>query len=551
MKCVQGIRTIVVGNGGVGVDYEKYRKLLAGKTEESFTKWDTKKVVNESELYAFLHTLKGTAGTIGLHDLAEFCSAHLEILSPDDETGIPVSSLKNFKKNIRLLVNGDKKKRRDIVLPDLYVNHFDQETFILLIDDDLEFVSFVKELLEQLGAQVLVAMNGKRGIQQFYDMQPNMVMIDLQLPDMSGLEVYKRICDTASDRHVISILMSSNHSNEVISQAYEAGVMDFIRKPFELDVFVPFVFNRDKLRKAISQSITTDGLTGVGNRKRLDEMLKYCERLSQRSGMPFSVVMMDLDHFKSVNDTYGHHTGDEVLRAFSRIALDEKRETDYVFRYGGEEFVMLITGGTEEANTFVERLRESFNKLVFKDGDRSFSVTFSAGIAEYEGRLEMLLIEADQALYQAKRTGRNRSVIFDKSIVQVKRKLQVIIVDDDLLIRTMLEEELSGWSLPDIELSVKLFEDGVSFLAADWYEPDTNFIILLDGIMPGMDGLEVLERLKRRPDTNNVLVSMMTARTSEEDIKSALWLGADDYLMKPFQKNEILSRIQNLSSRMF
>nr|WP_285851311.1 diguanylate cyclase [Sporosarcina aquimarina] len=525
--------------------------MLAGKTEESFTKWETKKMVNESELYAFLHTLKGTAGTIGLHDLAEFCSAHLEILSPDDEAGIPVSSLKNFKKNIRLLVNGNKKQRQDIVLPDLYTNHFDQETFILLIDDDLEFVTFVKELLEQLGAQVLVAMNGKRGIQQFYDMQPNMVMIDLQLPDMTGLEVYKSICDTASDRHVISILMSSNHSNEVISQAYEAGVMDFIRKPFELDLFVPFIFNRDKLQKAISQSITTDGLTGVGNRKRLDEMLKYCERLSQRSGLPFSVVMMDLDHFKSVNDTYGHPTGDEVLKAFSRIALEEKRETDYIFRYGGEEFVMLVTGGTEEANTFVERLHESFNKLMFKEGDRSFSVTFSAGIAEYEGKLEMLLIEADQALYQAKRTGRNRSVIFDKSIVQVKRKLQVIIVDDDLLIRTMLEEELSEWISPDIELSVKLFEDGISFLAADWYDPDTNFIILLDGIMPGMDGLEVLERLKRRPNTNNVLVSMMTARTSEEDIKSALWLGADDYLMKPFQKNEILSRIQNLSSRMF
>ncbi|REB07873.1 diguanylate cyclase [Sporosarcina sp. BI001-red] len=533
------------------MDYEKYRKLLAEKIEDSFTQWGNKKIVNESELYAFLHTLKGTAGTIGLQPLAEFCDAHLEILSPDDEAGIPISSLKNFKKNIRLLANGNEKKRRDLVLPDLSVNHFDQDTFILLIDDDLEFVSFVKELLEQLGAQVLVAMNGTRGIQQFYDMQPNMVMIDLQLPDMTGLDVFEKIRDTASDRHVVSILMSSNHSDEVIGQAYTAGLMDFIRKPFDLNVFLPYLFNRDKLRKAISQSITTDGLTGVGNRKRLDEMLKYCERLTLRSGIPFSVVMIDLDHFKSVNDTYGHHTGDEVLKNFSRIALAEKRETDYIFRYGGEEFAMLISGGKDEAHTFVERLHESFNGVVFEEGDKSFSVTFSAGIAEYEGRLEMLLIEADQALYQAKRTGRNQSVIFDKNQVEVKRKLQVIIIDDDLLIRTMLEEELSGWSLPDIELSVKLFEDGVSFLAADWYDPDTNFIILLDGIMPGMDGLEVLERLKRRPDTNNILVSMMTARTSDQDIKSALWLGADDYMMKPFQKNEILSRIQNLSSRLF
>ncbi|WOV84063.1 diguanylate cyclase [Sporosarcina jeotgali] len=533
------------------MDYDKYQKLLIEKIGNAFTQWDHQRMVKESELYAFLHTLKGTAGTIGLGDLAEFCSAHLEILSPDDEAGIPISSLKNFKKNIRLLANGNKKKRRDLVLPELYVNKFDQETFILIIDDDLEFVSFVKELLEQLGAQVLVAMNGTRGIQQFYDMQPNIVLIDLQLPDMTGLDVFEKIKDTASDRHVISILMSSHQTNEVVAQAYAAGLMDFIQKPFELDLFLPYLFNRDKLQKSISQSITTDGLTGVGNRKRLDEILKYSERLTKRSGIPFSVVMMDLDHFKSVNDTYGHPAGDEVLKTFSQVALKEKRETDHIFRYGGEEFVMVISGDKDEAYTLVDRVHKSFNEIVFEEGDRTFSVTFSAGIAEYDSRTETLLMEADQALYQAKRTGRNQSILFDKNLVQVKRKLQVIIVDDDLLIRTMLEEELSGWDIPDIELSIKLFEDGVTFLAADWYDPDTNFIILLDGIMPGMDGLEVLERLKRRPDTNNILVSMMTARTSDEDIKSALWLGADDYMMKPFQNNEILSRIQNLSSRMF
>lgn len=533
------------------MDYEKYQRLLTEKIEASFIQWDAEKVVQESELYAFLHTMKGTAGTIGLHDLADFCSAHLEILSPDDETGIPVSSLKNFKKNILLLANGDPKEKQLYVLPDVYVNRFDQETFILIIDDDLEFVTFVKELLEQLGAQVLIAMDGKRGIQQFYDLQPNMIMIDLQLPDMSGLEVFDQIRDTANDRHVVSVLMSSTPSNQTISQAYEAGLMDVIRKPLELDVFLPYLFNRDRWRKGISQSITTDGLTGVGNRKRLDEMLLFCERLTQRTGLPFSVVMMDLDHFKSVNDTYGHPVGDEVLKAFSRVVIEEKRETDYIFRYGGEEFVVLFSGNKEEAHTFIERLHQSFNTIIFEEGDRPFSVTFSAGIAEYEGRLEMLLIEADQALYQAKRTGRNRSVIFDKNLIEVKRKLQVIIIDDDFLIRTMLEEELLGWSMEDIDLSVTTFKDGVSFLAADWYNPDTNFIILLDGIMPEMDGLEVLERLKRRPDTNNILVSMMTARTSEQDIKSALWLGADDYIMKPFQKNEILTRIQNLSSRMF
>lgn len=533
------------------MNYDKYQKLLSDKVEAFFAQWDTKKTVNESELYAFLHTLKGTSGTIGLHDLANFCEAHLKILSPEDETGIPIHSLKNFKKNIQSLVKGNEKGTKELELPTAYSNYFDQETFILIIDDDLEFVSFVKELLEQLGAQVLIALNGMRGIQQFYDMKPNFMMIDVQLPDMTGVEVFEAIRDTVTDRQVISMLMSSEKSKDVMIQAYEVGMMDFIGKPLELDLFLPYLFNRDKMRKGITQSITTDGLTGVGNRKRLTESLIYSEKIALRSGTTFSVVMIDLDYFKLVNDTYGHHKGDEVLKQFSDIVREEKRESDYIFRYGGEEFVLLVLGDKNESIRLVERLRQSFNAHVFEEKDRTFSVTFSAGISEYSGELNMLVIEADKALYQAKRTGRNKTIVFEDSIIQVKRKLQIIIVDDDLLIRTMLEEELTNWELPDLELSVRLFEDGVSFLAADWFDPDINFIILLDGIMPEMDGLEVLRHLKERPDTNNILVSMMTARTSEADIKSALSLGADDYIMKPFQKYEMLSRIQNLASRMF
>lgn len=115
----------------------------------------------------------------------------------------------------------------------------------------------------------------------------------------------------------------------------------------------------------------------------------------------------------------------------------------------------------------------------------------------------------------------------------------------------MLEEELTNWHLAEIDLSVRVFEDGESFLASDWYDPNINHIILLDGIMPGMDGLEVLEQLKHQRGASNILVSMMRARTSNEDIESALSLGADDYILKTFQPHEVLSRIQKLAARMF
>lgn len=531
--------------------YDKYRELLSKEIEKTFTHWDSRGMISESELYNFLHTIKSTSNTNQLSKITEFCEAHLEVLSPDNKDEIPITSLKNFKKNIRLVVTDKPDRSSATMLPDFSGKELDENTFILIIDNDLEFASATKELLEQRGAHVTVAVNGEQGVQRFFDIQPNIVMIEMELPDMTGLEVFEKIKHAVWNSHIISILLSRNDSNDIMRQAYDIGMMDFIKKPLELTIFLPYLLNRNALLKSISKSITTDGLTGIGNRKRLDEILEHFKKVARRSGASFSVVMIDLDHFKKINDTFGHHKGDEVLKAFTKLASEQKRETDYLFRYGGEEFVVVVSGEKQEAYQLIQRIQEAFNLLVFKEKEQSFSVTFSAGISVYNGNSESILIEADQALYEAKRTGRNRIVVFNDADVLVKRKLQVIIVDDDLLIRSMLEKELSNWNLPDIELSVRLFKDGVSFLAANWHDPNINHIILLDGIMPEMDGLEVLERLKNREDMSNVLVAMMTARKSREDIKSALRLGANDYIMKPFQTQEVLGRIQQLATRMF
>jgi len=138
----------------------------------------------------------------------------------------------------------------------------------------------------------------------------------------------------------------------------------------------------------------------------------------------------------------------------------------------------------------------------------------------------------------------------EEAIEELKLGKAIIVVDDDVLIQTMLVEKLSEWKSPEVDITVHAFSNGPSFLDADWYREEENFIVLLDGIMPGMDGLEVLSRLKNRYNTSNVIVAMMTGRTGDADIKAALWLGADDYIMKPFKPLDVLVRIQQLSTRL-
>ena len=529
-----------------------YPQMLLERIETTFSEWWKEEYIMESELYRFLHTLKGTSGTIGLEALSAFCSSHLAILTPENESRISVSSLENLSDKIRRFLDGTVEENK-FTIPEIYHNRFDEETFFLVIDDDLEFVTYVKGLLETMGAQVIIALNGKRGIEQFYSMRPNFVLIDLYLSDMSGFDVLDQIGDIAMTRHVVVTMTSTDHSTENRIQAYEKGAMDFISKPLNLEIFLPYLFNRDAMRKTIGKSIVTDGLTGVGNRRYFDEMIRHFAELSNRSGVPFSFVMIDLDHFKKINDQYGHPAGDEVLQKLGEVVMEEKREVDYVFRYGGEEFAFLLSGITaENALALVERVRVKFNALRFQGGNHPFAVTFSAGISTYAGDIEKLISTADQALYKAKRSGRNQTVIFDEKQSHAKRKLNIMIVDDDRIIRTILQEKLMEWIVPDIDISVQAFSNGPSFLEADWYSSEENYIVLLDGIMPEMDGLEVLSRLKKRGDIEkNVLVSMMTARTEDSDIKAALWLGADDYIMKPFQSKDVLARVQQLANKLF
>lgn len=530
-----------------------YKVMLWDRMEKDFLKWTKQKEIQERDVYRFLHTMKGTAGTIGLMDVSIFCGTQLEFFEENSEILLPIDSLENLMFSLKSYFTEDADAESTDLTLKLKKDIPTNDSFVLVIDADAELASYIKESLQEYGIQVIIALDGKKGIELFYTLRPQMVIIDLQLPDVDGFDLVSRIYEPAKNLYVPLAITSTEDHIENQIKAMEIGATDFISKPLNMSLFVPYVLNRLRHQKMILQETLFDELTGAGNRKYFNDVLAQMTTLSEKTKKTFTLVLFDLDHFKKVNDSYGHPVGDEVLQAFSQLLLKMKRESDYFFRYGGEEFALILPDTTAHtAISMVEEIRLEFAEIPFTDqSNEQFHVTFSAGISEYRYKQDTLVTKADQALYQAKKNGRNQTMLFEVADNELRRQLNIIIVDDDSLVRKLISKQFSGWKPDDFDINIEEFADGVSFIESDWYKPEENYMILLDGVMPKMDGLEVLNHVRDQYPNDNIVISMLTSRSNESDIVLALRSGADDYILKPFYAQEVVARVQRLTMRLF
>jgi two-component system cell cycle response regulator len=521
------------------------QSMIFKKMNKIFLDWAKKEQIAHEELSNFLNSIKAVAQSKGIIELEKIAANNLGLVIKNDS--------KNFNKNqwqryITPLISFIEKNT---------INKAEQD-FILLVDDDADFVTFTKKLLEKEGFSVVVAPNGKRVLEMIYDFRPELILLDIHLPDTDGFTVLQQIQDKALKTFIPIVVMSADNCKENIIRSFELGAVDFIAKPIDRDIFVAIIKNRLAHKFAVEKSIVIDELTNVYNRTYMNTQLEQFIHQFRRSRVAFSVVVLDLDHFKKVNDRYGHITGDSVLREFAAIAKSLKRETDILCRFGGEEFVLLLPDTSKEgAKQVITRILISFSNKNFLAKGKSFRVTFSAGIVEVTNKnldQEIIIDEADQALYFAKHAGRNQVVIFEPSMQGVKKRIRItiIIVDDDALTRQILMDFFTAWN-PSEQFAIKVleFNNGVSFLESDWYHPDEKFMILLDGIMPNMEGFEVLKRIRRDYSSQNVLISMLTGLTGEKNVIRFLEVGADDYIEKPFVPEVLAARVFQLIERVF
>jgi diguanylate cyclase (GGDEF)-like protein len=291
---------------------------------------------------------------------------------------------------------------------------------ILIIEDEQDILALLASLLESEGYTVITACNGREGLDKFQEHTPDLILTDIRMPVMDGLEVLREVKTKESDTDVIIL---TGHSDEATAiDCLRLGAYDYFCKPLEdIDVILAAVarvlekreleLKNRSLVKQLEELSIKDSLTGLYNYRYLQTCLDEELERARRYGHKFFVLMIDADHFKDINDTYGHLFGDYVLKKLGQLISNELRSTDRLFRYGGEEFLVIMNEITKDGvwKAICRQLAAVRNHTFIHEGQET-KLTVSMGGAffpeEAESKVE-LIKAADQALYLAKEAGRN------------------------------------------------------------------------------------------------------------------------------------------------
>ena len=294
---------------------------------------------------------------------------------------------------------------------------------VLVADDSAVYRKLVEQAFCEADFSILFARSGREAIELFTEHTPAIVITDWVMPDISGIELCRRIRAGSPISYTYIIILTSVSDKENVVKGLAAGADDYLTKPFhpkellaraEVGRRIVELHRQVEAKNRLLEELAlTDSLTGLPNRRAIDEWAARQLSGAARHGFPFWVVMVDLDNFKSVNDSSGHDAGDKVLRKFAEILKTNSRRSNICGRIGGEEFLFVLTHADKDNVQFVaERIRKEFEDQEFLFGGRVIKVTASFGISGFQGKkhpeFRQLLNQADAALYTAKHRGRNR-----------------------------------------------------------------------------------------------------------------------------------------------
>ncbi|WP_413175780.1 diguanylate cyclase [Anabaena azotica] len=306
-----------------------------------------------------------------------------------------------------------------------------EDCLILVVDDVKLNLQIVAKILDNVGYEYTFASNGYQALERVQSARPDLILLDLMMPEMDGLEVCEKIQANPELSEIPIIFISASQEQEHLLQAFQKGAVDYVAKPFHtaellarVRMHLELKYSRQKLKNLLQEQVelvkqletlaNTDPLTGVWNRRYLLMIAEEEIKRSQLHNISFAVLLIDIDHFKKINDTYGHSIGDDVIIFMTKTVLNHLRSTDCFGRFGGEEFVALLPEtDMDEAMIMAEGIRENIKNQYITFEEQKVSITISIGVSSYrtgDKNIDSILQRADRALYQAKHEGRNRVI---------------------------------------------------------------------------------------------------------------------------------------------
>ena len=418
---------------------------------------------------------------------------------------------------------------------------------ILVVDDEPLVTRGLSSLLSRRGLVVTALNDPLKFWTVIEETKPNLVLLDLEMPKMSGVELCRVI---RNDRRwsELPVIFLSGHTDQVsVHRVFSAGADDYVGKPFvpaELMMRIESRLTGVKARKA---PVETDPLTGLAVSNKATELMDRFLRLARRKSDPYSIAVLQIDAFANLSQNFGRALTDSVLRGIGGLLPKTFRAEDVPGWWGGPDFVIGMYGSPKDAAAVkLTQVCAKVGELNFLTEDgRRVHVSCSGGVAQYQvdgDSVAELRGEAIKAMEKAREVG--GTPVGVSGVVQtgpMTRRVDVAIIDDDPVLVALLQHAMESRSM-----RVAAYSDGETAVTAlSGSSPEVQAsMILLDVDLPALNGIEVLRRLKAGPVSKLSNVIMLTARTGERDVLTALEMGATDHITKPFSVPVLMHKVR-------